>query len=250
MNAEHRTPNAELRRGKRTCGLTFRVAPGGYPPGAPTDPYVRALAHTVPQGVDSRVLRPTRTLSDGVPFNMDTRFNALTMCLAIGSTPWGRMGPTPWCLAFLDRVRRVAFPCFLGSIKALRLPTVHPAALRFLRLAVPRLDPVFAPVGPGRPASGPGVVGFGYPTTDSPWRRLGLPSSWGTPIARLRTFSDPGRTAVAHQIATVAWPPLRRKQRLPRWSFRGSIAWLSGSLSTLRRSGCPETTQDSLPGVG
>ena len=29
-----------------------RVAPGGCPPGAPTDPYVRALAHTVPRVMD------------------------------------------------------------------------------------------------------------------------------------------------------------------------------------------------------
>ena len=33
---------------------------------------------------------------------------------------------------------RVEFPGFLGTIKALRLPAALPAALRFLRLAVPR----------------------------------------------------------------------------------------------------------------
>ena len=41
-------------------------------------------------------------------------------------------------LAFLHRVLRGEFPCFNGTIKALRLPAAHPAALRFLRLAVPR----------------------------------------------------------------------------------------------------------------
>ena len=30
-------------------GKIARVAPGRYRPGAPTDPYVRTLAHTVPQ---------------------------------------------------------------------------------------------------------------------------------------------------------------------------------------------------------
>jgi hypothetical protein len=30
-----------------------RVAPGRFRPGAPTDPYVRALAHTVPLIMDS-----------------------------------------------------------------------------------------------------------------------------------------------------------------------------------------------------
>ena len=32
--------------------------------------------------------------------------------------------------------------------------------------------------------------------------------------------------------------------------FRSSIAWLSDSLSTLRSTGHPDTTQDSLPGAG
>ena len=41
--------------------------------------------------------------------------------------------------AFLHRVLQGEFPCFNGTIKALRLPDAHPAALRFLRLVVPRL---------------------------------------------------------------------------------------------------------------
>jgi hypothetical protein len=40
------------------------------------------------------------------------------------------------------------------------------------------------------------------------------------------------------------------KQRLPRRVFRRSIAWLSDWLSTLRRTGYPRTTQDSLPAAG
>ena len=48
--------------------------------------------------------------------------------------------------AFLHRVLRGEFPCFNGTIKALRLPAAHPAALRFLRLAVPQRSlVVFAP---------------------------------------------------------------------------------------------------------
>jgi hypothetical protein len=37
---------------KRARPVPGRVAPGSYPPGAPTDPYVRALAHTVPPIMD------------------------------------------------------------------------------------------------------------------------------------------------------------------------------------------------------
>ncbi len=40
--------------------------------------------------------------------------------------------------AFLHRVLRGEFPCFNGTIKALRLPAARPTALRCLRLAVPR----------------------------------------------------------------------------------------------------------------
>ena len=35
--------------------------------------------------------------------------------------------------AFLHRVLQGEFPCFNGTIKALRLPAAHPAALRFFR---------------------------------------------------------------------------------------------------------------------
>ena len=39
--------------------------------------------------------------------------------------------------AFLPRVLRGEFPWFIGTTRALRLPAVHPAVLRYLRLAVP-----------------------------------------------------------------------------------------------------------------
>ena len=49
--------------------------------------------------------------------------------------------------AFLHRVLRGEFPCFHGTIKALRLPAARPAALRYLRLAVPRLHSLFSLLG-------------------------------------------------------------------------------------------------------
>ncbi len=45
-------------------------------------------------------------------------------------------------------------------------------------------------------------------------------------------------------------PPLRRRSASPFTHSRGSIAWPSRSLSTLRGSGRPRTTQDSLPAGG
>ena len=45
--------------------------------------------------------------------------------------------------------------------------------------------------------------------------------------------------------------PALGKAKAPReWVFRSSIAWLSDWLSTLRRTGYPATTQDSLPAAG
>jgi hypothetical protein len=41
--------------------------------------------------------------------------------------------------ASLDWVLQGEFPSFNGTIKTLRLPATHLAALRFLRLAIPRL---------------------------------------------------------------------------------------------------------------
>ena len=92
-------------------------------------------------------------------------------------------------LASLHRVLRGEFPCFNGTIKALRLPAAHPAALRCLRLAVPQRSlVVFAP----RRTSAPPLPGVGDPVAPagiSLRRRQDLTSSWGTPIVRLHMFS-------------------------------------------------------------
>ena len=110
---------------------------------------------------------------------------------------------------------------------------------------------VFAPMGPRRKARGPGVLLFGpTPWARSPGRRQDLPSSWGTPIACSLMFLDSGRTAVPDHGKIAARPPRSQQRRLLHWSFRSSIAWLPGWLSTLRRMGYPITTQDSLPGGG
>ena len=49
-------------------------------------------------------------------------------------------------LPSLHRVLRDQFPGFISTMQVLRLPDAHPAALRFLRLAVPQRSlVVFAP---------------------------------------------------------------------------------------------------------
>src|SRR5438046_5098029 len=123
------------------------------------------------------------------------------------------------------RSGRVPCPRFVGTIKALRLPAVPAAALRCLRLAVPR---------------GCSAVSLPRPQTQVPWTRStlvrqpptpplargdgqDLPSSRETPIAHSHMFSDSGRTAVPHHCGKAVRPPLREMRRLPHWDFRSSI---------------------------
>ena len=52
--------------------------------------------------------------------------------------------------------------------------------------------------------------------------------------------STPAEPIATHHNITPAWPPLRERRGLPQRDFRSSIAWLPGSLSTLRRVGYPK----------
>jgi hypothetical protein len=137
--------------------------------------------------------------------------------------------------AFLRRVLRSEFPCFIGTIEALRLPAARPAALRCLRLAVPQRSLVnFAP----RRTSEPPGPGVGHPVSPSGFslrKRQDLPSSWGTPIVRSHMIRPtPAGLQTPDHYGAATWPLVNQQQRLPRKVFRSSIAWLSDSLSTLR----------------
>jgi hypothetical protein len=147
---------------------------------------------------------------------------------------------------------RVEFPGFLGTIKALRLPAVLPAALRFLRLAVPRVHSVdFAPAATECQAASLGLVArYPHPGFSS-WRRQDLPSSWGTPIPVCTCSQTPAGRCAPDRYGTLAWPPLLGRRRRRRTiGFRGSIAWLSGSLPTYHQSVARLTAQGWLPGAG
>src|SRR5438874_13362760 len=69
-------------------------------------------------------------------------------------SPWGPGGPVPPPPRYYEM---------------LRLPAAHLAALRFLRLAIPPVRPLFVPDGPGRRAVDP--PGVGHPAL--------LPASMG-----------------------------------------------------------------------
>ena len=150
------------------------------------------------------------------------------------------------------RSGRVPCPRFTGTIKALRLPAVHPAALRCLRLAVPRsafchsLPPAKTQFRWTRSSSGSAT-----PTADVSAGDDRISQVPGKPRLPIRTSSStPAGLHAPYRNGAAARPPQEEQRRLLHWDFRSSIAWLLGWLSTLRRVGYPTTTQDSLPAGG
>ena len=96
----------------------------------------------------------------------------------------------------------------------------------------------------------PGVGHPVSPAGSGSVETAGSPTFLGNPHRALALLSDPGRTDASGHYDASAWPPLCPRRRLPQRSFRGSITRLRHWLSTLRRPGCPDATQDSLPAVG
>jgi hypothetical protein len=153
-------------------------------------------------------------------------------------------------LPSLLRVPRVGSPLSRGTTKALRLPAVLPAALRFLRLAVPSRALVASlPQVAERGARRPGLWSAGFPQTGitrtettGPPRFLG-----GPPCARALLF-DPGeaRDARPFGVPGAAAAHLNHVGLLES-HFRGSTTRLALSLSTLRRMDHSTAAQDSLP---
>ena len=136
---------------------------------------------------------------------------------------------------------RVEFPGFVGTIKALRLPAAPPAALRFLRLAVPREHARFAPAAAAcgrRRAWGwsPGIPVRDFFRGDD--RISQVPGEPQFPFAHV--LRPRPADASLTDCGTLAWPPLKGTTKAPTTiDFRGSIAWLSGSPPTYHDVGYP-----------
>ena len=101
------------------------------------------------------------------------------------------------------------FPRFVGTIKALRLPAVHPAAFRFLHLAVPRDHAYFAPAVAACGNVGPGVGHPVSPSGNSSVETTGSPKFLGNPHSRLHIAALPavlcflGMNRQLHPFQTV-----------------------------------------------
>ena len=141
----------------------------------------------------------------------------------------------------LHGVRR-AVPPLQRYYGALRLPAVHLAALRFLRLAIPSLRPSFVPA--GRDAEPRIILELvsRFSSRQYRWRRQGLPSSRGTRLIIrhvLRPRCDQARLWVQVSLMPGAAPASDKDEGSPTRKFRGSITQRLISLSTLRSDGHP-----------
>jgi hypothetical protein len=129
------------------------------------------------------------------------------------------------------------------------LPSIPPHFVTFVwrYLSVPLVH--FAP----RRTSAPPRPGVGGPVLQ-PGSRRGddrisqVPGE--PPLSVCHVQSTPAGLLAADHDAAAASPLVWEQQRLPRKVFRRSIAWLSDWLSTLRRTGYPRTTPDSLSAAG
>lgn len=143
--------------------------------------------------------------------------------------------------ASLHRVLRGEFPCVSGTIKALRLPAAHPAALCCLRLAVPRMH------------SFDSLLGGRVRRRSLELTNLCSSREVAEETTVARKFPENPNDPFAHVPATPAGllapdhcgaamlPLVCEQQRLPRKVFRRSIdnRWLSNLRSTLRGAGYP-----------
>ena len=137
---------------------------------------------------------------------------------------------------------QVKFPGFLGTIKALRLPAVRPAAFRFLHLAVPREHASFAPAAAAWGSVGPGVRHPVSPSGNSSWKQQDLPSSWGTPIPVCTWSQTPAGRCVPNRLRNACVAPAERTTKAPttKWLSRlNSMAF--GLAAYVSRIGFPPT---------
>ena len=169
------------------------MALGDCSPRAPTDPCVHTLAHTVPLMMDSPCSKlQARTAILGR--NVDTWFRARS--LGRSSRPRVQHQAPPFGFSFPRPGPAGPVPRLHRYYEGTTTPCRHPAALRFLRLAVPRMHSLLSLPGGRVHRQGLELV----TRCLRPGIRRGanrvLPSSWGISIVRLHMFqSDAGRTA-------------------------------------------------------
>jgi hypothetical protein len=110
--------------------------------------------------------------------------------------------------ASLHWVLQGEFPSFRGTIKTLRLPVAHLAALRFLRLAIPRIHSLVS-LPHGRVHRRGLELITRYPQPGLFEETTGSPKFLGNPHVPFAMFpSDSGRTLAPDHFSASAWPPV------------------------------------------
>ena len=245
---------ANARRGRG------RVAEGGRPPPAPTDPDVRDSRIRLLGLWCSRAIGASARFAVGEAGNGGTaagsgpRSSASFPCRVEMFTELGgpsifpSESPTARSAASLRRVPGGGFPGLAGTIRGLRLLAARPAALRSPSLGGTTSCALFAPSGTGTPRGRdcclprPSVPPSPVETTRPP-RFLGDPC----PHAPL---SDPGGTPDPRTVPAPAVVPSALVTASASAMFTDIVArsrGLQGSLCTLRSRGRPRTTQHSVP---
>ena len=197
-----------------------RVAGGGYPPPAPTDPDMRnSRIRLLGSWIRYAYAHPRAAVSDDSPPAVGL---ALRRWLARWPVRLSARQPMIRSAASLRRVPWGRFPDFSGTTSELRLLAARPASLLHARRY--HGFTLFAPAGAGTPP-GPGrtcMAAVRGPRLR--WRRRDLPGSWATPACMPRS-STPAEPPAPGQSRRRRWClPQTSRRRLPRSErFRGSI---------------------------
>jgi hypothetical protein len=180
-----------------------RVALGGCPPRAPTDPDVRALAHpvlqhgsfTIRNKADPEAIRPSDV---DMQVNLDV----------FGMFPRASL-PANASLPSTGSSGASSPP---STVLSKRYDFLTPISPRFVSFAW-RYHPLCRKVCVSRRSrhelAGQAVLER-HPLRSRVrgWRRQDLPSSWGTPIVHRHMFFDPGRLRASHPSDAAPRPPL------------------------------------------
>ena len=146
------------------------------------------------------------------------------MIRRLASLPWLR----PGAVRQLRRYYQGAMTSCRPSRRA-SLPSLGGTSVALVLFAPKRTSAPLRP-GVGHPVAPSGV----YRGDD---RISQVPGEPQLPVCHVQ--STPAGLRAPDRYSAAAWPLVCEKQRLPRKVFRRSIAWRSGSLSTLRRLGYP-----------
>lgn len=117
-------------------------------------------------------------------------FPSSVPCSGLPFPPRGPFGPVPPLHRYFER---------------LRLPAARPASLRFLRLAVTSVAPLFAPAGAERAVREPGRLRVARPFTAGEGRISQVPG--GPPVRALRPQTPAGPRRLAWRRSDAASAP-------------------------------------------